>query len=67
MAEDVERFIGSSPESFAQAVRQAVEANPRATNYRRLEVVREWVDEGGVVGGLQYHVELAVGAEAEES
>ena len=53
-----ELMYGSSFESFADAVRQALSSNPSAENRRRLRVESFEVEEGGVVGRVQYHVAL---------
>ncbi len=53
-----ERLIGSSFDSFEDAVGKATQSKPRKSNVRVLEVVRLSVEEGGVVGRTQYRVEL---------
>lgn len=51
-------FSGTSFDSFEDAIKQAVDQNPRSSNHRRLKVVSLELEEGGVVGRLQYSVQL---------
>jgi hypothetical protein len=59
------RLHGSSFESFEDAAANALSVNPRQGDRRVLEVVRLSVEEGGVVGRTQYHVDLLEVGDAE--
>jgi hypothetical protein len=68
---DAKRATGTSLTSFDEAAAQAFdELGADAGKHRPIEadVVRQWVESGGFVGRLQYHVELALrGMSAEAS
>jgi hypothetical protein len=57
---------GSSFESFEDAVIQALSGSPRSGDHRVLDVVRLSVEEGGIVGRIQYHVDLLVPREIDD-
>ncbi|HEX2054288.1 MAG TPA: hypothetical protein VHJ78_11265 [Actinomycetota bacterium] len=52
-----ETLHGSSMDSVEDAIRNALSSSPSQSNQRRMAVSLE-VEEGGVVGRLQYHVTL---------
>lgn len=53
-----ETIEGSSTESIHAAVRNALENNPRAGNFRSLVVGSITVEEGGIVGDTIFRVAL---------
>jgi flavin-binding protein dodecin len=53
-----ETISGSSTESIQDAVRNALQNNPRSGNFRSLVVSEITVEEGGVVGGTTFRVAL---------
>jgi flavin-binding protein dodecin len=53
-----ETITGSSTESIQDAVRNALQNNPRSGNLRSLVVSEITVEEGGVVGGTTFRVAL---------
>ncbi len=56
---EIESVTGMSLESFEDAVSKALEEIPPGPEaLRRASVVRWWVESGGIVGRIQYHVEL---------
>jgi flavin-binding protein dodecin len=55
------RVTGTSFESFADAARKAfdqIEGDPEREGLAEAEVTGLWLEKGGVVGGVQYRVEL---------
>ena len=60
MAEE-KRVTGTSFESFTDAARSAfdqIEGDPDREGLAEAEVTRFWLEKGGVVGRIQYGVEL---------
>ncbi|CAN5874263.1 hypothetical protein BH23ACT12_BH23ACT12_00520 [soil metagenome] len=53
-----ETIEGSSNESIQAAVRNALELNPRAGNFRSLVVESITVEEGGIIGDTIFRVAL---------
>lgn len=53
-----ESIEGSSSESIQDAVRNALEVNPRSGNFRSLVVDSITVEEGGIVGNIIFRVAL---------
>jgi flavin-binding protein dodecin len=58
---ELERFIGTSLESFEEAAVNAFaefEGDPSREGLAAAKVHMMWVEKGGFVGRIQYHVEL---------
>lgn len=53
-----ETIEGSSGESIQDAVRNALEQNPRSGNFRSLVVDSITVEEGGIAGNVIFRVAL---------